>query len=182
MSPIKKGLNSADAYLFVIAFLGVLVFSPNLVNASTIVPQNINSNTKWTVANSPYIVENPVTVGAVLTIEPGVIVKFSPGKYLRVDGKLVANGTEANKIYFTSLKDDTAGGDTNGDCSATLPAPRDWGYIKINSSLNNSLSHVVVRYGGAPHGNSGYVGIHNAGKLSIPNSTISDNGDQGIFN
>ncbi len=59
---------------------------------------------------------------AVLTIEPGVVLKFHPGSQLRIDttggtttpskGALVAVGTPAKPIVFTSI--------------ATVPAPGDW--------------------------------------------------------
>lgn len=71
----------------------------------------------WTKANSPYIIKGEaiVPLNHTLTIEPGVVVKFKTGgnRYytaanfdvgmLRVLGTLVANGTAAEFITFTSL-------------------------------------------------------------------------------
>jgi RHS repeat-associated protein len=118
----------------------------------------ISSNTTWTLANSPYIVTSSVTVAspAVLTIEPGVIVKFDAGTTLTVnDGaRLTDNGTSSAHITFTSLKDDV-GGDDNGDGTATTPAAGDWQDLNFagwNSGTTcfaalGSMQFVDVRYG-----------------------------------
>jgi len=99
--------------------------------AATSVSGEILTDTVWTKAQSPYVVENylEVSEGATLVIEPGVVVKFNQS-YIDVYGKIVASGTAQEKIYFTSFLDDSIGGDTNGDSGATAPSSGDW--IGIN--------------------------------------------------
>ena len=118
----------------------------------------ISSNTTWTLANSPYVVTGDITVAspAVLTIEPGVIVKFDTGTDLTVaDGAtLTAEGTSSAPIVFTSYKDDI-GADDNGDGTATTPAAGDWGLITYSGwksgstcvAALGSMKWIEARYG-----------------------------------
>lgn len=64
----------------------------------------ISSNTTLTYANSPFLVTSNLIVNQfiVVTVEPGVVVNFASGVQLLVRGKLVANGTALDSIYFTS--------------------------------------------------------------------------------
>jgi hypothetical protein len=64
----------------------------------------ISTNTRLVPANSPYQVQGALTVavGATLTIEPGVDVRFPSGGSLRVLGTLIARGTAGARIRFTS--------------------------------------------------------------------------------
>lgn len=84
---------------------------------------------------------------------------------LIVDGALDARGTVAAPIVFTSIHDDTAGGDTNNNAAATLPAPFSWGGIVLRGA-GNVLEHTEVRYGA-----SGQVTVR-GGELSLTDSTI----------
>jgi hypothetical protein len=111
--------------------------APATVNA------NITANETWTLACSPYNVTANVTVqnGATVTIEPGVQVKFSSTRTLTIStitltGGLVANGTVANPIVFTS--------------SAASPAPGSWGGLIINRNVitGSSLTNAQIRYAG----------------------------------
>lgn len=74
----------------------------NLSGSTSGISGVIATNTTWNLAGSPYVVTEHALVdtGVTLTIEPGVEVRFTPGKYLRVDGTLVAEGTAANPISF----------------------------------------------------------------------------------
>jgi len=111
----------------------------------------IATNTVWTKANSPYVVTTSIYVadGVVLTIEPGVLVKFTQntGLYAQGNGQLLAVGTGAEPIVFTSLRDDSQGGDTNGDGAATVPQPGDWYSISGYGILSTlRIEHGLVRY------------------------------------
>src|ERR1035437_8669633 len=138
-------------------------------------------------SDGPYIAGFSVKAGTTVTLGPGVALKFPPNGFLNVSGKLVASGTPENKIYFSSLKDDGAGGDTNGDGGVTSPAPLDWGRIAVASTGELDLNSAVVRYGGYGDGNGGIEGFRSevssvGGPINIANSEISDSPGVGIVN
>jgi hypothetical protein len=137
------------------------------------------SNTTWTLANSPYVLDGDVTVaaGATLTVEPGVVVKFN-GQFrtLRINGTLSAVGTEASPITFTSYQDDAAGGDTNGDGNATSGAPGQWYSILFYSSTSQ-LKYATVRDGGYGSAqNYAPISLYGTGyAVTLDHDVISDN-------
>ena len=120
----------------------------------TQVSGTISVNTTWSLANSPYLVTGDIIVnaGVTLTIEPGVVVKFNAGRNLTVNGILNAVGTVDQRIIFTSIKDDSVGGDSNFDGTATYPRPGDWGRIlfaDFSVDSLNKLQNALIRYGGS---------------------------------
>jgi len=123
--------------------------SYQIVNGTT-----LSADKTVTKANSPYLIgRNGVTVqnGVTLTIEPGVIIKFVSANTpsFTVNGTVVADGTNSEKIVFTSFSDDDYGGDMNGDGASTTPVVGSWKKIALNSSSqNSSFKNVIMRYGG----------------------------------
>jgi hypothetical protein len=113
---------------------------------------NITTNTTWKNSNIYLIRAWDFYVEATLTIEPGTIVKFHPadGPYMVLGsgGKILANGTAAQPIIFTSYKDDAHGGDTNKDGSSTTPAAGDWMNIATNGKQDSQFSYCRFYYGG----------------------------------
>ena len=107
----------------------------------------------WSNTDVAYAVTGNTTVasGVTLAIDPGVTVKFAANKILGVNGVLKVQGTITNPVIITSLKDDTAGGDTNGDGNASAPAVGDWGHIAfLDTSVDseNLIEYAIIRYGG----------------------------------
>ena len=86
-----------------------------------------------------------------LVINPGAVVKFDPGTRIVVarDGSLVARGSISQPVAFTSIRDDSWGGDTNEDGDETVPSPGDWHNIRVTDRGRAELEHARVRYGGA---------------------------------
>ena len=116
--------------------------------AQTEVSGTITENTTWTLAESPYIA-NSVTVaeGATLTVEAGAVVKLDR-RTLFVQGTLDVAGTAAQPVVFTSIRDDSVGGDTNGDGDASVPGPGNWESVDFEPGSGGTLTHVAFRYGG----------------------------------
>ncbi len=127
-----------------------------------------------------YHITNTVTVPAdsTLTVQPGAIVK-AWHEYVLVDGTLAVSASQAQPAVFTSLFDDGAGGDTNGDGGATQPAPGDWYGIQLRTGSVTSLDHALLRY----HGYGGWSGLYIGSSslaLTATASTFADGGLAGI--
>ena len=64
-------------------------------------------------------------------------------------GTVIARGTASNPVVFTSFKDDSKGGDSNGDGDATSPAVKDWGNINTNGMNGSVFKYCEFYYGGS---------------------------------
>ena len=125
---------------------------------------DIEQPTTWQAGNI-YLVTGGVLVRARLVIEPGVIVKFSPGGKLSVGqwGVIDAAGTAAERIVFTSIKDDAAGGDTNRDGAASRPNKGDW-FGVYDGGSDSVFTYCEIYYAGQPYSSA----------LSIAGASIVD--------
>ncbi|MGB2869467.1 MAG: right-handed parallel beta-helix repeat-containing protein [Bacteroidota bacterium] len=164
---------------------------------------NIGVNTVWT-RDSVVWVKNDITInnGITLTVRPGTIVKFAQNVRVTVNGALVANGKPDSLIVFTSQKDDSYGGDSNGDTTASGPNPGDWDMLYLNSGQNNSsvLNNCIVKFGGSSSNgnilvvsssptisnlyssNSSNYGLYlSSSNSNITNSVLGGNNYRGLY-
>ena len=162
------------------------------------------TDTTLTKIGGPYVVSGQLTVssGTTLTIEPGAVFKMEQTSSIKVDGTLLAQGTETEKIVFTSSKNDQEGGDTNQDNDATSPSAGDWYGIIINNASSDAtiIDHCRVEYAG--YGNNAGIKTYNSsptisntllyknnyygfyvqnGSPSISNSSVAESGSHGIY-
>jgi hypothetical protein len=126
----RRGLIALAAVTAVaIALAGLVALDSEPVRAAyplapvqqTEVEGNIDVDTVWTPAESPYHVTGSVTVkeGVSLTIQSGVTVEFAESAMMRVQGSLFVQGTQPEDVIFTSDK--------------TEKAPGDWPAVEMNS-------------------------------------------------
>ncbi|NVN91844.1 MAG: right-handed parallel beta-helix repeat-containing protein [Desulfuromonadales bacterium] len=183
--PVLAGINMVSSFVTTTNFLSTPVFAGNTpfvpVPPKNILPGQTIGSANWTLSGSPYYVSGDITVNGTLTIDPGVVVKFAQNVGLWINGTLNAPGTSGNEIYFTDYRDDSIGGDTNGDGSATVAAPGWWRGINVLSGATATLNNCVVRYAGANNPYQSNVYKTGSGNLTISNSTISDSAFYGVY-
>ncbi|MDZ4852367.1 MAG: hypothetical protein SGI77_24025 [Pirellulaceae bacterium] len=159
---------------------GVTV-SNNVSNALILDAGEIVGNGFWDDRDIVYRTTGDVTVpvGSSLTIGAGQVVKFREfvDDDLIVNGTLIADGTPALPIVFTSNRDDTVGGDTNNETNGSAPGNGNWGAIQLQSgSTGNVLDYVEVRYGG---GNRAAALIASA-PMSLTNGILRNSSSAGL--
>ncbi|MBF0407170.1 MAG: hypothetical protein HQM10_07445 [Candidatus Riflebacteria bacterium] len=114
---------------------------------SIVTPGSLAENRVWKAVESPYILQGDLRVrgGAILTVEPGVEVKFSTKDSLPdsngatmseliVQGALMAVGNPENRIIFTSAE--------------TFPKKGCWGGLKFLSTIEpeNQLKYITLLF------------------------------------
>ncbi|MBP1077407.1 hypothetical protein JOD63_001375 [Microbacterium terrae] len=138
---------------------------------------DITADTTWAPASSTvYLLTTQVDVrsGVTLTIGANAIVKARTNAGLAVEGALVVNGTAGNPVTFTSLRDDTIGGDSNSDGDVTTPQPGDWYGITISSKASMTATYATVKYASSGWQSSG------ADVFRLSHGAVSDTQYDGI--
>ena len=119
----------------------------NHPNAVDIRSGSITSSVTWDQSDLPYRLVGTVNVnlGATLTIGPDMVFKGTSQQRLVISGGLMVNGSPDHPVYFTSYRDDTIRGDTDGGGSSS-GSPADWGWIEFTPSSDDALHDLFRRH------------------------------------
>jgi len=146
------------------------------------ITEDISENTTWE-AQYVYYVDQSINIknDAILTIEPGTMMKFAPGVILNVAnystelGNIIAVGAKDKPIIFTS--------------QAQLPSSGDWDGIWLWSGASASkFEHCIFRYAG--NGVDGAISTNDDARVSIDFCNFESidgygvcdrNNNQGVF-
>jgi len=130
---------------FIFTLLGLLIFSQQSYSQTVIPGGDVYGN--WTADGSPYQVMGDISIPdlSTLAIDPGVTIEFQGHYALYVNGRLLAQGSEADSIIFTV--NDTTG---FSDSDTTLGG---WYGIKIADTPEQNdttkLLYCKLQYGKA---------------------------------
>ncbi len=141
----------------------------------------LSENTVWS-SNYLYIVTANVLVpeGIRLTIEPGTEIWFANDRYLRVDGELVAIGTENEPIIFTSNDPNAAPGSYQGikftDSAVDAQFDSSGNYLS-----GSTIQYAEIKYAGQvpPGGDGGAIFVESASPY-LAHNYVHDNNWGGI--
>jgi len=136
------------------------------------VTENITVNTTWT-TGSVYIIEGTLYIdNATLTIQPGTIVKFKDGAQIDIGynesgSALIANGTAAAPILFTSY--------------ASTPKSGDWDalFFENGTASTSSLKFCKFEYGGGYSSSFGTINLNDC-SISMDNCIVTNCKNYGI--
>ena len=120
--------------------------------------KNVTGSINLSETEVPHVFAGKIDVpnGSMLTLGDNAVIKFFDGSsslYTNFNGisnasaRITANATAANKIVFTSYRDDSHGGDTNGDGPSTGTVG-DWARVALNAD-GSSFNQCEFYYGGS---------------------------------
>jgi hypothetical protein len=152
----------------------------NTYNGKGVIGGNMAAGTStWAPGSMPFVLPSAaltITSNATLSIDPGTVIKFKDAStrlYIN-GGNLDVNGTTTSPVYFTSIKDDLAGGDTDNDDSS-LAQSGDWKDIYVYNSGIADFNNAIIRYGGSSGTGYSQANIYNyGGSLALTNATTSN--------
>ncbi|MGC8835262.1 MAG: right-handed parallel beta-helix repeat-containing protein, partial [Armatimonadota bacterium] len=103
----------------------------------------------WPAFEGAYGLAGTVTVtdSGSLSLLPGVVVKGQQDAGIVAAGRIEAVGLPEARIVFTSFKDDSVAGDSNGDRNTTAPQPGDWIGIMMDGG-RGAFEFCDIRYAG----------------------------------
>jgi hypothetical protein len=122
----------------------------------------------WLDHGVPYVIGGNLNVinNNILTIDPGCELRFNSALSLEVQGALVAIGTEADHIIFTSAQ--------------SVPTPGYWKYIHFEGTDPGTiLDYCEIMYGGSSNGQV-YIRA-SGGNVQVHHSTVAYSGTAGVY-
>lgn len=102
--------------------------------------QTITEDQTW-LAGKIYKLSRDTDIEAVIIIEPGCIVKVLGELRIKEGGRIIAEASMGDPIYFTSINRNIG-----GDDNSAMPEPGDWDYIAISTS-DNIFANCIFEYG-----------------------------------
>ncbi len=135
--------------------ISALKLENNFLNGVVILDENLpEGKIQWSMIGDPgnqlvRVVRSPLTIGPTsqLVIDSGIIVKFSQGAELVIEGQVIAGSASGDPVYLTALSDDNHGGDT--DNINREPMRGEWLGLRLNpnnTSVSVSLFDVSILY------------------------------------
>jgi hypothetical protein len=147
--------------------LANLTITGNGVNAVAFGAGTLGGTRRWKNLGVPYIFTGNQTLAqdAVLTVDPGVQIRFDQYRGLTVYGTLNALGTSAQPILFTA--------------NTATPQPGWWGGIYARDAMARLiLDYATVEYGG--YNLDGNIELYYGAQASINHSTLAHGSRAGL--
>jgi hypothetical protein len=173
---VQLKISNADEGVSDTKTVTINALAPGYVELSGFIDSDMTlENINLDPALIDYLVTGDVSVLAVLTVEPGVVIHFQEDKMMKIEqgGTLLAAGTETDSIIFTT---------------ANKEADLFWKGLYIQSaSAQNILKYAEVSYAGntaMDFNGADYkagVGVNGGGNIKIENSLFASNKGYGVY-
>ena len=170
-SCIFAGLVSyaVDAPADDVGLITGMAFGPNQAGLAA-EGGTISHTTSWERPTTPIVLTSFATLaaGVTWTLAPGTVLEMGQDVSIVVEGTLLAQGSAAAPIVFTS--------------ALAQPKPGDWGNLQIDgtTAVGSLLSYVQLYYGGTGNGGNAMLTLTHGANIDVTNSVVAQGTAEGI--